>query len=63
MATQGHICLHAPQRRFLLSGDHLLDPVTETISHLELLHASGLVQREVDDGRIVYGHALWLSAR
>jgi glyoxylase-like metal-dependent hydrolase (beta-lactamase superfamily II) len=30
--TQGHICLHAPERRFLLAGDHVLDPITLNVS-------------------------------
>jgi glyoxylase-like metal-dependent hydrolase (beta-lactamase superfamily II) len=30
--TQGHVCLHAPERRFLLAGDHVLDPITPNVS-------------------------------
>ena len=30
--TGGHICLHDPERRVLLSGDHVLDPITPNVS-------------------------------
>lgn len=31
--TQGHICLYDPGRRLLLSGDHVLDPITPNVSY------------------------------
>jgi glyoxylase-like metal-dependent hydrolase (beta-lactamase superfamily II) len=30
--TAGHICLHAPEQRFLLAGDHVLDPISPNVS-------------------------------
>jgi glyoxylase-like metal-dependent hydrolase (beta-lactamase superfamily II) len=30
--TEGHICLHDPERRVLLSGDHVLDPISPNVS-------------------------------
>jgi glyoxylase-like metal-dependent hydrolase (beta-lactamase superfamily II) len=29
--TLGHICLHAPEQRFLIAGDHVLDPITPSV--------------------------------
>ena len=30
--TGGHICLHDPERRVFLSGDHVLDPISPNVS-------------------------------
>jgi glyoxylase-like metal-dependent hydrolase (beta-lactamase superfamily II) len=32
--TLGHVCLHSPEQRFLISGDHVLDPITPNVSML-----------------------------
>ena len=31
--TQGHVCLYEPEKRFLLSGDHILGDISPNITH------------------------------
>ena len=31
--TQGHICLYEPEKRFLISGDHILGDISPNITH------------------------------
>ena len=32
--TAGHICLHDPERDLLLTGDHVLDPITPSVNYM-----------------------------
>ncbi len=32
--TAGHICLHDPERDLILTGDHVLDPITPSVNYM-----------------------------